>query len=168
MAATPLTPIARRFARDLLRALFDYDEPEPGRAVSGRIRFGPIRAKRFLFAPTGAPVMATILTVDQVADATAEFTDAYNNPARIDGVPQWSSADETILTIAPSEDGMTAVATPAGPLGMVQVSVRADADLGEGMQEVILLGEVEVVGGRAVGGRVIFGTPRDKGPTPTP
>lgn len=94
------------------------------------------------------------LPSDRVAAGLVAFVDVKGNPAIVDGPPKWSSSDETVLSVVASEDGMSATITPVGPLGNAQVSVEADADLGEGTKPVISLVDVEVVGGQAVAGNV--------------
>lgn len=91
---------------------------------------------------------------DKTASAAVAYVDAKGNPAKVDGTPVWSSSDDTILTVTPSSDGLTAEVTPVGPLGTAQVKVEADADLGAGVVPLISLADVEVVAGQAVAGNV--------------
>lgn len=91
---------------------------------------------------------------DKTAAAAVAYVDAKGNPAVVDGVPVWSSSDESIVTVAAAADGLSAVVTPVGPLGAAQVKVEADADLGAGITPIITLADVEVVGGQAVAGNV--------------
>ena len=88
--------------------------------------------------------------------------DAAGNPGVIDGKPTWASSDETILTVLPADDGMTAYAVAIGPLGAAQVQVKADADLGEGVKEISGTLDVVVVGSEAVSLSVAAGTPEPK------
>lgn len=53
-------------------------------------------------------------------------------PAMVDGVPVWASSDETVLTVVPGTDGMTAVVSTVAP-GTGRITVSADADLGAGV-----------------------------------
>lgn len=93
---------------------------------------------------------------DKTAAATVAFVDAKGNPAVVEGAPVWSSSDPAVLSVVAAADGMSAIVTPVGPLGSAQVKVEADADTGEGVVPVILLGDVEVVAGQAVGGTISF------------
>ena len=78
--------------------------------------------------------MALVLTDLEKVSLSVAFTTAAGNPAVVDGIPVWGTSDETILSVVAAEDGLTAVVTTVGPLGSAQVSVTADADLGEGVQ----------------------------------
>lgn len=91
---------------------------------------------------------------DKTASAAIAYVDAKGNPATVEGAPVWSSSDEAILTVAAAADGFSAVVTPVGPLGSAQIKVVADADMGEGVTEIITIGDVEVVAGSAVAGNL--------------
>jgi hypothetical protein len=103
-----------------------------------------------------------VLTDLQKVKVSVGFVDAAGNPAKVDGVPQWSSSDETILTVAAAEDGMSAEVVTVGPLGTAQVAVRADADLGEGIKEILATQGFEVVGSEAVAANFTVGTPEPR------
>lgn len=106
--------------------------------------------------------MALVLTDEQRVSLAVAFVTAAGNPARVDGVPVWASSDETILIVEPSADGLSAVATTVGPLGTAQVSVHADADLGEGVREVVGVLDIEVQAAEAVSASIAAGTPELK------
>lgn len=93
---------------------------------------------------------ALILTDSQQVAFSIKVTDKKGNPASVEGVPEWASSDDTILTVEAAADGLSAVAKAAGPLGTAQVSVTADADLGTGVTSIIGTQDVEVVAGAAV------------------
>lgn len=96
---------------------------------------------------------------DKTVSATVAYVDAKGNAAQVQGAPVWASDNEAVATVAASDDGMSAVVTPVGPLGSAQISVTADADLGDGVENVVALGTVEVIAGKAVAGNVNFGEP---------
>lgn len=61
---------------------------------------------------------------------------AGGKPAKLDGVPSWSVVSGP-ATVAPSDDGLSAtIASNADDLGDTVVQVSADADIGEGVEEV--------------------------------
>lgn len=70
-----------------------------------------------------------------------KITDKFGNDAKIDGLPAWA-ADESLADLVVAEDGLSAVVTPKGPVGSFKLQVKADADLGEGVKE--LLGELAI------------------------
>lgn len=90
------------------------------------------------------------ITDSQKFTATISPVDAKGNPASVDGVPVWAAPDATIVTVTPAADGMSAEISSTGPIGSVQVSVTADADLGTGTKPLVGTLQVDVVGGEAV------------------
>lgn len=100
----------------------------------------------------------TTLPDDKVANAAIAYVDAKGKPAKVDGMPVWSSSDENILTVAADPDGMSAVVTPVD-IGTAQIKVEADADLGAGVQSLVTLGDIEVIAGTAVAGNLTVTVP---------
>lgn len=111
-----------------------------------RLVFSEVRIDRSLVMKGN--IMGLILPVDKRVDLSIQPQDIQGNPARIDGVPAWSASNENV-SISVSEDGMSAVLVPL-TLGTVQINVTADADLGEGIETIGGVLDVEVVGGKAV------------------
>ena len=120
---------------------------------------------------TGANTMAYTLPADKQVQLQIGYVDANGNPATIDGVVTWESSDEEIASIEPLEatpqgtpEGGVVTLVPGTKVGNCQVTARADADLGEGLRELVTLLDVTVVGGEAVTGTI---TPVGE-PTPLP
>lgn len=103
-----------------------------------------------------------IISADQELDLELSISDSYGNQATVDGTPTWTSGDDAIVALAVSGDGFTAVASAVGPVGTAQVSVRADADIGDGLREIIAVLDIEVVGGEARLVALNAGEPRAK------
>lgn len=82
------------------------------------------------------------LKVSQVLPLAIAIQDKFGNVAKVDGAPAWELTDATLGTLEVAEGGLSAVLKPAGPVGICKVQVKADADLGEGVKE--LLGELEI------------------------
>lgn len=93
--------------------------------------------------------MAFILTADQQVGLSFSAKDKYGNDAGIDGTPTWTSSDESKVTVSGGADGKSATAVAVGPVGTAQISVRADADLGDGAREVVGVLDIEVIAGEA-------------------
>lgn len=106
--------------------------------------------------------MSLILTDEQKAALAIQPVTAAGNPARVDGTPEWSSSDEAIVTIVPSFDGLSAEAVTVGPVGVAQVSVKVDADLGNGIRTLTATLDVEVIAAEAVTVGITAGTPELK------
>lgn len=76
------------------------------------------------------------ITTDQnFPNVVLDIRDPKGRPAPVDGIPAWASSDETVVTVTPANDGMSALVDTVGP-GVARVSVTADADRGEGVQTI--------------------------------
>jgi hypothetical protein len=67
-----------------------------------------------------------------------------------------------VATVEPAQDGLSAVVKAADELGTTQISVTADADLGEGVAPIAGTIDIEVVGGQAVALSIVAGTPAEQ------
>jgi hypothetical protein len=121
---------------------------------------------------TGATKMAYTLPSDKQVRLQIQYVDANNNPAVVDGLVSWESSDEEIAAVEVLEatpqdetipEGGVVMLVPGTKVGNAQVSAKADADLGEGMRELVTLLDITVVGGEAVAGTITpVGEPEDK------
>jgi hypothetical protein len=104
-----------------------------------------------------------ILTDTQKCALAITPVDVKNNPAPVEGVPVWASSDEGAVAVDVAADGMSAVVRAVGPLTPgVQISVSADADLGEGVVPVVGLLNVQVVASQAVSVAISAGAPEEQ------
>lgn len=106
--------------------------------------------------------MTLILTDEQKVTLSIQPLTQAGNPAKVDGKPVWSVSNPELISISESEDGLSVVASTVGPLGSAQVSVSADADLGEGVRELFSILDVEVIAAEAVSLGIVAGTPEPK------
>jgi hypothetical protein len=98
---------------------------------------------------------------DQQVTASIQPVDAKGNPAKVDGIPEWTSSSADVAVVQAAPDGLSA--TVAGvDIGTCQVNVSADADLGEGVKPLTGTLDVEVVAGSAVALSITTGTPEPK------
>jgi hypothetical protein len=104
----------------------------------------------------GTAPMAYTLPNDKEVALNIAYVDAKGNPAMVDGDVEWSSSDDTICTVTakPGNQAMNAMVVPADKIGNAQISAKADADMGEGVKEIITLFDLTVVGGEAVAGTI--------------
>jgi hypothetical protein len=95
-----------------------------------------IRYEQFTVEAEGDYVMYN-LPIDHTVKMQVSYVDAAGNPAKIDGAVEWFPANAEIAAIEvdPSDDTICKV-MPVG-LGRTQVSAKADADLGEGVRELL-------------------------------
>lgn len=104
-------------------------------------------------------VIKMFLKDDQSLPVSVEFVDAKGNAAKVDGAPVWAVSDEALATLDVAADGLSAVVKPVGPLGSFKLQVKADADLGEGVKEILGELDIEVIGGEAVAVNIKAGEP---------
>lgn len=100
-----------------------------------------------------------LMTNGQKVEMGIQPVDAYGYPAKVDGVPTWGVSDPTIGQIQPAADGLSATFTTLGPVGLVQVNVSADADLGAGMKTISGTLDIQVEAGEAVSLSITAGVP---------
>lgn len=103
-----------------------------------------------------------LLTVTQQCGLALTPVDAKGNPAALDGVPRWTSSDETVATVAPATDGLTAVVKAVGIVGKAQINVVADAHIGPGMTQLSGALDVLVQAGEAVSLGITTDTPEEQ------
>jgi hypothetical protein len=94
--------------------------------------------------------MPFVLTADQKTRVAVSLQDRYGNAATIDGDPRWETSDPGVVTVSTLDAGMAGDIVAVGRPGTAQVTVRCDADVGDGVRELVGVLDVEVVGGEAV------------------
>jgi hypothetical protein len=102
------------------------------------------------------------LTDVQEVDLSIQPVDKKGNAAPVEGAPAWSSSMPDVVSLTVAEDGLSAKAVAVGPLGVAQILVEADADLGEGIKPISGTLDIEVVPSEAVGLSVVAGVPVDQ------
>ena len=94
--------------------------------------------------------MAFILKDIEKVPVSVTPVTAAGNPAKVDGNPVWYSSDESVLTVEADATGLKAYVISTGKLGTAQVNVKADADIGDGVKEIVGTLDVEVQASEAV------------------
>ncbi len=110
------------------------------------------------FELEGEPIDMLEMTDSQQATVTLKINDSRGKPAKVDGIPTWKIDDDTIATVTPSADGMTALCV-AGNAGAATITVDADADLGPGITDITGVLSVVVTSGPATVIELQAGTP---------
>lgn len=87
---------------------------------------------------------------------TLAFQDSKGNSTTAAGVPVWTSSDESVATVEASEDGLTATVTVTGNAGASQITATDDEATSDTEDDVIAVGTVSVVPGKAVVGNIEF------------
>jgi len=103
-----------------------------------------------------------ILTDIQKVSLNVSPKSAAGNPAEVDGIPAWNSSDESVITLVPSDDGLSVDAITTGKIGTSQISVSVDADLGSGIRTITGVLDIEVRPSEAVTLDINAGVPSDK------
>jgi hypothetical protein len=128
-----------------------------------------VTAKYDRFTVTGkGEKMAYTLPIDMLINVQVAYVDRGGNPAVVDGDVKWSSsnASAVLLTIDPRDSTICRI-TPAGKAATVQVIATADADLGEGVRELITTLDLNLVPAEAVAGTIApVGDPQPIGAHP--
>jgi hypothetical protein len=108
------------------------------------------------------PVQVTLSAADEIHVSINQPIDKYGNPAPIDGEITWSSNNAALeVRDDPDVEGGK-ILYPTGQTGSFRVNVSADADLGEGVEEITDYIDVLVVAGKATGFGFNMGTPHPK------
>jgi len=107
-------------------------------------------------------IMAATISASQQVKVTVEFRDKKGNPAKVDGKPEWLTDNTDVLALTPGGDGLSCVVAAAGPIGVGIVTLKADADLGSGVVEVVGTLEVNVTAGPATVVTLTAETPEEQ------
>lgn len=101
------------------------------------------------------------ITNEQKISVTVNPVTDTGKPAKLDGMPSWAViSGNSALTV--SDDGMTGTLTSADDPGDTEVLVKADADLGEGVEEISDTIHLSVVGATAKNLGLVAGAPEPK------
>jgi len=145
------------------------DEQDAQRVLLLRILAAvePLPAVKFVFTvDLEGQILEGVTSItmkdNQQATASIQPVDSKGNPATLDGVPVWASSDETIVTVEPATDGLSALVKATGPVGTAKVSVTGDADMGEGTKPIFGQLDVDVTAGEAVSLTMKLSDPTDQ------
>ncbi len=115
-------------------------------------------------APVNGTTMNT-LTETQFVEGTVQPTTRKGNPAEVQS-PVFSSSNDAVLKVETAIDNPLGVKVSAIAPGAAQCLLTFDADLGDGVETVVLSADFTVIAGKAVGGTFNFGAPQEQPPTP--
>lgn len=101
-----------------------------------------------------------ITTEQQVRVTLAPKTDS-GKPAKLDGAPAWTTISGS-SQVNVDEDGLGAMLVSSDDPGDTEIMVKADADLGEGVEEISDIIKLSVVGATAKNLGLVAGTPELK------
>lgn len=123
---------------------------------------GPVAAVINKNSTLKGEIMATLtLTASQRCELNVAFVDKKGNAAPVQSI-DWLVDNSELLQLLPSDVATNCPIVPKGPLGTANVTVKADADLGDGVTEIIGTLEVKIVAGQAVTVEIVPGTPTEQ------
>lgn len=108
------------------------------------------------------------ITINQELPIHISPKDARGNVARVDGDPTWSVSDDSLVELVPGTDEFDKVVRPKGPIGAALITCTVDADLGEGVKNLVGQLTVTVLPGEASTLAINAGTPVATQPAPAP
>lgn len=108
--------------------------------------------------------MALTMTSTQQATGQVAPVDIKGNPAQVEaGTVEYSVDNPDLVDVIEDPDDETKFTVVAkGPVGVTQLTIRADADLGEGVKSIETFAAIEITPAGAVGFGVTFGTPTEQ------
>jgi len=105
--------------------------------------------------------MEVKITNEQEVDVTITPKTDTGKPAKLDGSPSVTVVSGN-STVKQSEDGLTLTLRSADDPGDTEFLVKADADLGEGIEEISEIIKLSVIGATAKNLGLVAGAPRAK------
>ena len=126
------------------------------RAASLGVRFGLVQPKERNTMPA-----AIELTNEQKVKATLNIVTDTGKPAKVDGAPAWVVVSGNSQVVV-AEDGLSADLISSDDPGDTIIMVKADANLGEGVEELSDTITLTVVGATAKNLGITLGTPEAK------
>lgn len=107
--------------------------------------------------------MAVSLTTTQQVSGQVQPVDRHGNPAKVEpGSVQYEVTNQDVAVIEEDPADETKFVLKAKGVGVAELRVYADADLGEGVKAIETFAAVEVLPESAVGFGISFGTPEEQ------
>lgn len=96
--------------------------------------------------------------VPGTVSVSVAFVNPKGRPAPVDGVPTWTASDPTIIdSLTPSADGLSATFHLTDTIGVSQLTVNADVDMGAGTNNIDFVDTVSVIAADASAATFTFG-----------
>jgi len=101
------------------------------------------------------------ITNEQKVKVTLTPVTETGKPAKLDGSPSWAVVSGNSQVVV-AEDGLSADLISADDPGETQILIKADADIGEGVEEISDVITLTVIGATAKNLGITVGTPEPK------
>jgi hypothetical protein len=125
------------------------------RAVGFEFKFGLPKTKK-----KNMPTTVSITNEQQIKVTLAPVTDT-GKPAKLDGAPAWAVISGNSRVVV-SDDGLSADLVSSDDPGDTEILIKADADIGEGVEEISDTIKLTVVGATAKNLGISVGSPTPK------
>ena len=112
-----------------------------------------VQFEQFVISAEGDYVMYT-LPADHTVTMQVSYVDGAGNPAKVDGAVEWFTAVPEYVDLEVDPDDSTICKVIPKQVCRTQVSAKADADLGEGVRELLTVCDIMIVAGEAVAGSI--------------
>jgi hypothetical protein len=109
---------------------------------------------------TAMPVEVSITNEQKVNVTLTPVTDT-GKPAKLDGAPAWTVVSGNSQVVV-ADDGLSADLVSSDDPGDTEIVIKADADLGEGVEEISDMIRLHVLGATAKNLGIKVGTPVPK------
>jgi len=101
------------------------------------------------------------ITNEQKVKATLTPVTETGKPAKLDGSPSWAVVSGNSQVVV-SDDGLSADLISSDDPGETQILIKADADIGDGVEEISDVITLTVIGATAKNLGISLGTPEPK------
>jgi hypothetical protein len=98
------------------------------------------------------------LKTTQNVSFTFSPKDNAGNAVPVRGVPVWTVSDAAVLQLTTATDGMSCTAQALGDVGIAQVHVTGEANMGEGFIKITDFISIEVQDGTYVPSSILVGS----------
>lgn len=105
--------------------------------------------------------MAVTISADKKRVFSVAPVDSKGRPAQIDGIPEWSVSPTGGVRLFPSTNGLSCEVAWFAPMSGQVVTIKADADLGAGVEEIFGSVDVVTLSAKATGFAVTVGEETD-------
>lgn len=118
------------------------------------LTFGPVTEQR------DTPMIFKMTKTQESLGNTVKFLDSHGDVAPIDGSPTITLSPDGPAVLTVNADGSFDVKGVS--VGTCTLQVQADADLGDGVENVLVSQEIEIVAGKAVTGVINMNAPTEQ------
>lgn len=101
------------------------------------------------------------ITNEQKINVTLKPVTATGKPAKLDGAPSWTTLSGN-SQVQVADDGLSADLISSDDPGDTEVMIKADADLGDGVEEISDIIRLHVAGAKAANLGLSAGEPTPK------